>query len=69
MAKLARCDSTKRLLAYARELGFAAEMTKNGHLKFTKPGKSTVYFSGTPSDNRALLNGESKLRKAERGVL
>ena len=69
MAKLARCDLTKRLLSYAEQLGFEAQFTKKSHIKFTKPGRRSVYTSGSPSDHRTLLNAESNLRKSERGDL
>ena len=69
MAKVARCELTKRLLAYALELGFEAALTKKSHIKFTKQGRKPVYTSGTPSDPRALKNAESNLRKSERGEL
>jgi hypothetical protein len=69
MAKVARCDLTKRLVSYAGELGFQAEFTKKSHIKFTKPGRKPVFTSGTPSDPRALKNAESNLRKSDRGEL
>lgn len=69
MAKIARCELTKRLVAYALELGFEAAFTKKSHIKFTKPGRKPVFTSGSPSDHRTLMNAESNLRKSERGEL
>lgn len=69
MAKVARCELTKRLVAFADDLGFLAEFTKKSHIKFTKPGRKPVFTSSTPSDQRTLLNAKSNLRKSDRGEL
>lgn len=61
-------DITKRVVAFAESLGFAAEFTRGGHLKFSRPGVPAVFFSKTPSDHRACQNGFAKLRKAVRGA-
>lgn len=58
---------THRVVQYAEQLGFEVSRSKR-HLKFTRPGTRTVYFSRTPSDFRACLNAEAKLRRAVAGV-
>lgn len=62
-------DGTQRVVEFALSLGFKPTWTRNGHLKFSKPERKTVFFSGTPGDHRAYKNGISKLRNAERGDL
>lgn len=58
-------EQTKRLIQFADEAGWEASLTNNNHLRFDKPGRSAVYFSGTPGDRRAALNFRSKLRHAD----
>lgn len=52
----------------AKKLGFTASMagSRNPHLRFDKPGCRAVFFSSSPSDSRAVLNGIAKLRRAAR---
>lgn len=57
-----------QVIEFAKSLGFVPEFTSSGHLKFTRPGAPTVFFSGTPGDHRAYHNGLAKLRRADRGV-
>jgi hypothetical protein len=61
-------DIVSRVIAFAKSLGFSAERTKSGHIKFIRPGTPSVFFSGTPSDHRAYQNGIAKLRRVDRGV-
>lgn len=61
-------EIARRVISFARSLGFAVEETNNGHLKFTREGALTVFFSGTPGDQRAYQNGVAKLRRADRGA-
>lgn len=58
-------SEVKALCSYALSQGWAVEQTRNLHLKFTKAGRRTVFFSGTPGDHRAWLNGKAKLRRAD----
>ena len=69
MAKHKRCESVARVVEFAAGLGFQVEATRGDHLKFTKPGRKTVFFSKTPGDRRAPLNAMSNIQKSERGVL
>lgn len=57
-----------QVIEFAKSLGFVPEFTNGGHLKFSRPGAPTVFFSGTPGDHRAYQNGLAKLRRAARGV-
>lgn len=61
-------DIVRRVLAVADELGFSASTTSKGHLKFSMPGTSAVFFSGTPSDPRSLQAGITKLKRAARAA-
>lgn len=57
-------ESTKRLVEFAKQHGFSLERTKGSHLKFTRPGVTSVFFSSTTSDRRAALNCKSQIRHA-----
>jgi len=50
----------------AEEQGFRVERTSKGHWKFfpPDPAKPAEFFSGTPSDQRAIKNLIAKLRRA-----
>jgi len=50
----------------AEEQGFGVERTSKGHWKYTPPDKRfrAEFFSGTPSDQRAIKNLVAKLRRA-----
>jgi hypothetical protein len=50
----------------AQEQGFRVGRTEKGHWVFYSPDTtfSPVYFSGTPSDQRAIKNLIGKLRQA-----
>lgn len=60
-------QDSRRVVEYARKLGFSVTRTKR-HLKFTRPGSRTVFFSRTPSDLRACRNVKSELRRAVAGI-
>lgn len=54
----------KQLVKDLRANGYLAEPTKKGHIKVTHPDKKgIVFFAGTPSDNRAMENGLSLLKR------
>lgn len=59
-------EGVKRVIEYALEIGFSHSISRGGHLRFTKPGRRTVFFSKTPGDRRAYKNGITKLRNADR---
>lgn len=59
-------DGVRRVEIVARRLGFEVSRTKGGHLRFDKVGVGVVFFSGTPGDRRAILNGIAKLRRVVR---
>lgn len=54
------------VVAEARKLGFKVSYAgkRNVHLRFDKDGIKPVFFSSSPSDHRAVLNGIAKLRRA-----
>ena len=62
-------DLLAKVLEQAGELGFEPQLTRGGHLKFSKPGRKPVFASRTPSDHRAAKNAISDLRKSDAGVL
>ena len=66
MARLPRNEAVQKVVAFAAELGFTACRTKGDHIRFSKPGCRSVFFSSTPGDKRAHLNAMSSLRKADR---
>lgn len=69
MRSIRRCEDVKRVVAFAVTIGFEPEWTNGGHLKFSKPERKPVFFSGSPGDPRAYKNAISNLKKSERGVL
>lgn len=56
-------EATQRLLDYAEEKGWQYELSRGGHIKFTKPGCPSVFTSATASDYRAAKNCISVLRR------
>jgi hypothetical protein len=54
------------IVTAAEEQGFRVERTSKGHWAFWPSDKTQgpVYFSGTPSDQRAIRNLIGKLRRA-----
>ena len=54
----------RRVVRVAKLLGFSISRTSRGHLRFDRPGTPAVFFSGTPGDWRAVLNGIAKLKRA-----
>lgn len=61
-----RCEGVHRVVELAEELGFSCASTSRGHIKFTRPATTTVFFSGAPHDWRAIKNGIAQLRRAVR---
>lgn len=57
----------KEVIEFAEDLGFTASLTASKHIRFSCPGKQTVFFSSTPSCPRAHKNCMAKLRRAHRG--
>ena len=59
-------DGLRRVTEEAEALGFSISRTRNGHLRFDLTGVPAVFFSSTPGDHRAILNGVAKLRRAKK---
>lgn len=57
-------DQLKTVIKKAKKKGWTITRCKNNHLRFFPPeeDKSIVFFSGTPSDWRAVRNLITKLR-------
>lgn len=53
----------RELSTYARKHGWRSEMTRNGHVKFVKPGRQPVFLPGTPSDYRTAKNFKAELKR------
>lgn len=55
------------LVREAEGMGFVAEKTSGGHIKFTHPRfPDPIFTSSTPSDHRSVQNARSYLRRAVR---
>jgi hypothetical protein len=61
-------DIAKRVVEFAESLGFSADKTRSGHIKFTRENTPTVFFSGTPTDSRSYQNGLAKIRRVAGGA-
>lgn len=56
-------EQTKRLIQGAEQLGYSlVGRTAKNHLRFWHPRAGTCFFSGTPSDHRAIHNCLSQMR-------
>lgn len=53
-----------KLLRRAAAAGAEIEKTNNGHYKVLSSGRVVTVISGTPSDQRAVKNAKSQLKKA-----
>lgn len=69
MVKIVERKELRPVLNEASKLGFEAGLTRNGHVKFHKQGKKTVFCPSTPGDKRGIKNTVSQLRRSERGLL
>ena len=69
MGKIIVKKVLKPVIVEAEKLGFEATLTNNGHVKFMKRGRKSVFCPSTPGDGRGLLNTISQLRRSERGQL
>jgi hypothetical protein len=54
---------TTDLIKLAAELGYSAEPTAGGHIRFVHPSGALVHSASTPSDHRALRNARADLRR------
>jgi hypothetical protein len=54
---------TTDLIKLGAELGYSAEPTAGGHIRFTHPSGALVHTASTPSDHRARANARSDLRR------
>ena len=61
-------DELKKHIRWACEQGWSVDRTAKNHLRFSREGCRATFFSGTPSDRRAILNHRSQLRNALVGV-
>lgn len=60
-------NDVRDLISYAEDLGFKAERTNGGHIRFLHPlVAKPVFTSSTPSDWRSVENTASQLRRALR---
>lgn len=58
---------TRDLITEAETMGFAAERTSGGHIKFTHPRyPDPIFTSSSPSDHRSVANCRAQLRRAVR---
>lgn len=56
--------SKKRFKQIMKELGLEVSVTGGDHFKVTSAAsKGIVYLANTPSDRRAAMNEESRIRK------
>ncbi len=53
----------RELLLAAHRLGFEAEPTRGGHVRFRHVSGATVIAASTPGDCRAWLNTRADLRR------
>lgn len=59
----------RELVRWAEGLGYEAENTKGGHIKFVHPKVSKpIFCSSTPSEYRSLKNTESMLARAVNSI-
>lgn len=57
-------EQTKRLIQGAEQLGYnLVGRTAKNHLRFWHPQAGACFFSGTPSDHRAIHNCLSQMRR------
>lgn len=59
-------EQLRGLIEFALSEGWQVRRTPKGHLKFTKPGHTSIYTGTTASDHRACLNARAELRRAMR---
>jgi len=55
----------QHLIDEAEQEGWTVSKTNGNHLRFTRPGRRTVFGSATPGDHRAIANIRGKLRRAK----
>ncbi len=58
-------ERLRALIEFAQGEGWRVVRTSGGHLKFTKPGCTSIYTSATASDHRADRNARAQLRRAD----
>lgn len=56
------------LIEFALCEGWQVSRTRNGHLKFSKPGLPPIYTGTTASDYRASRNAMARLRRQQRAA-
>lgn len=58
-------DWVQNFRSRLEDVGWNVEQTKSNHFKVTDPnGKMLLNFSGTPGDNRAMMNALSQAKRA-----
>jgi len=68
MRKVTRKE-TRKLIAYAENLGYVVREAKNAHFIAEHPSGARTVFGSTPSDHRSVKNAEADLRRRIRGRL
>lgn len=59
----------KPAVAEAERLGFTVGFTKKRHIQFSKPGRTSIYTSGSPSCYRSAKNAIAMLRRSDKGIM
>ncbi len=59
----------KPVVREAQRLGYTVGFTKKRHIKFSKPGRTPIYSSGTPSCYCAAKNAIAMLRRSDKGIM
>ena len=64
MSRIGFSPKSRPIREFAERLGYQITIANGGHLKFIHPkGKSPVFTSSTPSDNRAYKNAMKLLQR------
>lgn len=61
--------ASKDLVRWAAQRGWAAETTRGGHVRLTRPGHRDVIVPATTGRGRSLQNSQAEIKRAERDAL